>query len=109
MPPAGEHPDQTQAGPDLPDAAAGLAEVAVGDAVPLVGRRPGQHVLQAPAVTLALLAAPVLLDARPSQALGQVVAQRLERAEVEHAGRRDAGRRAVGDRVAGHVRGELEL
>jgi len=60
-------------------------------------------------MALALLAAPVLLDAGPPQTLRQVVAQRLEPTEVEHPGGRDAGPRAVGDHVAGDVRGELEL
>src|SRR5581483_7307338 len=47
LPPAHEHADQTQPGPDLPHAASGLADVAQGHAVKAVLARLEHHPLQA--------------------------------------------------------------
>lgn len=84
MPPAREHAHEAEARPDLPDPAATLAELLVGDGLELVLARREQHALEANSVLLLLAAASLELEAGVTQAGGERVAQRLELAEGEH-------------------------
>lgn len=100
MPPAREHADETEPRTDLPDAAPGLAEVAVGQARELVALGVAQHALEEVAVALLLL--PTLVDdaARLAELLGEVVAEGLELGDAEQLRSTVDGRDADVDRGA---------
>jgi hypothetical protein len=94
VPPAGEHADEAQPGPHLPDPAAGLAEVLVGQPGELVAAGLTQHALEEVAVARLLLPALVHDLAGAAQLVGEIVAERLELGDVQQprtaAGGRDA-------------------
>lgn len=108
MPPAGEHADQAEPGPDLEDTAPGLADVGQRHAVPPVRRRPGEHVLQPAALPGLLPQLDLAVGAGAAQPLGQVVPQGLQRGGAEHAGHGPVGRHGGIGRRDGEL-GQLQL
>ena len=83
MPPAGEHADDAEPRPNLPDAAAALAEVLVGDLLELVLPRREEHALEPDAVLLLLATARLEGTPGGAQLQGESVAQPLELGETE--------------------------
>src|SRR4051812_5648090 len=86
LPPPHQHPDEPETRPDLPHAAAVLAELAVGQANEAVAAWLGQHALEQRS-RLGLAASP-LGERRTSvvKALDELVAQRLELRDAQHPG-----------------------
>lgn len=111
MPPPGEHADEAQPWSHLPDAAAALAEILVGQPRELVAPGLAEHALEQVAVARLLL--PALVDdlARAAELVGEVVPQGLELGDPQEprtaAGRRhahvDRRARERGDQRVGEV------
>src|SRR3954468_12690868 len=107
MPPAGQHADETEARDDVPALAAGLADVRVADAHPLVLARVEEHPLDQDALgglALALLGGPL---AHVGHAAGEVVGDPLELAQPEQAGARDVDTGWAGGQSRGNQRGRM--
>jgi hypothetical protein len=81
----------------VPATATGLADVGAGDHHPPVPSRVLEHLLQQLAVGSLDLGPPAELDASAGDAVGELVAQLLELAEVEQARGRMARRKPVLD------------
>lgn len=111
MPPAGEHADDAEPRPDLPDAAAALAELLVGDLLELVLAGREEHPLEADAVALLLAAALLEGTPRGAQLLGELVAEQLELGEPEDSRALAEPRRAGGADLGTTVRegGDLDV
>src|SRR6185312_12368522 len=116
LPPAGEHPDQAEAGADLPDPAAALAEVADRHPVVAVATRFQAHPFEQLGGAALVLAAPRGPRAELLHARREPVARALQLAESGQARpggggrplREGGGRSEVGEAV-GEDRGELVL
>jgi len=106
VPPARQHADEAEARDDVPALAAGLADVRVADAHPLVLARVEEHPLDQDALgglALALLGGPL---AHVRHTVGEVVTDPLQVAEPEQARAEDAhsgraGRQSRGNQCGG--------
>ncbi len=110
MPPAHQHADQTEPGPDLPNAAALVAEVPAGHASEAVLGRLHQHPLKVQSTGLLKLRLLGDRDPCPEQPVGKLVPDLLELTEIKQArlpaaagGELEATHRKGGDESAGKL------
>ncbi len=85
MPPTGEHADDAEPRPNLPDAAPALAELSVGDLLELVLAGREEHPLEPDAVLLLLPSARFEGAPCGAKLVGELIAEHFELGEPEEA------------------------